>query len=277
MSVGESDECLAWSLCECAELRNAIAETGAPITTIHDVLNYPMPDPSDPGYTRGLREKILALRATSDRAIAISLPDSVVQQSQRLRGCGEWYTDAALNPDLMCALMDRVLENQIAIWDTILSAVGDVIDLMFNFDDLAMQDRLIVSPAMYRRYLEPCVRTYIDWLERKTSANIVFHTDGAIVPVLPSLADMGVDCINPLQVSAKGMGDVGALKKTIRRPLVILGRRGFATHFAARHGGRGARRNRRSCARPESKRRLRAGCGAQHPGRCAAGKYHRAV
>ncbi len=202
--------------------------------SIQDVMNYPMPDPSDPGYARGLREKILALRATSDRAIAISLPDSVVQQSQLLRGFGEWYTDAALNPDLMCALMDRVLENQIAIWDTILSAVGDVIDLVFNFDDLAMQDRLIVSPAMYRKYLEPRVRTYIDWLKRKTSAKIVFHTDGAIVPVLPSLADMGVDCVNPLQVSAKGMGDVVALKKQFGDRLSFWG--GVDSQHTLPHG-----------------------------------------
>jgi uroporphyrinogen decarboxylase len=202
--------------------------------SIHDVLNYPMPDPADPGYTRGLRARILALREMDQRAIVLSLPDSVVQQSQLLRGFSEWYTDAASNPDLLGALMDRILETQIAIWDTILSAVGDVIDVVFNFDDLAMQDRLIVSPAMYRQFLEPRVRKYIEFLKRKTRAKIVFHTDGAIVPVLPSLADMGVDCVNPLQVSAKGMGDVVALKKQFGDRLAFWG--GVDSQHTLPHG-----------------------------------------
>ncbi|MBI4789715.1 MAG: hypothetical protein HY782_22010 [Chloroflexi bacterium] len=202
--------------------------------SIHDVLNYPMPDPTDPGYTNGLRDKILALRAADQRAIVMSLPDSVVQQSQLLRGFGEWYTDAAANPALLCALMDRVLEIQIAVWDTILSAVGDVVDVVFNFDDLAMQDRLIVSPAMYRKYLEPRVRKYIEWLKRKTSAKIVFHTDGAVAPVLASLADMGVDGVNPLQVSAKGMGDVAALKKQFGDRLAFWG--GVDSQHTLPHG-----------------------------------------
>ena len=202
--------------------------------SIHDVMNYPMPDPTDPGYARGLREKILTLRATDQRAIVLSLPDSVVQQSQLLRGFGEWYTDVAVNPDLLCVLMDRVVENQMAIWDTILSAVGDVIDVVFNFDDLAMQDRLIVSPVMYRKYLEPRVRTYIEFLKRKTSAKIVFHTDGAVIPVLNSLADMGVDCINPLQVSAKGMSDVAALKQQFGDRLAFWG--GVDSQHTLPHG-----------------------------------------
>ena len=31
------------------------------------------------------------------------------------------------------------------------------------------------------------------------------HNDGAIFPMIPNIIDIGVDCINPVQVSAQGM------------------------------------------------------------------------
>ena len=34
--------------------------------TIQDIVNYPMPDPCDPGYTRGLRERLLQYRKNTD-------------------------------------------------------------------------------------------------------------------------------------------------------------------------------------------------------------------
>jgi len=39
--------------------------------TIQDVVNFPWPDPSDPGYTRGLRERLLDYRENTDYAIVL--------------------------------------------------------------------------------------------------------------------------------------------------------------------------------------------------------------
>ena len=43
------------------------------------------------------------------------------------------------------------------------------------------------------------------------------------MPVLDSLIDMGVDAINPVQVSAKGMGDVADLKRRFGARLAFWG------------------------------------------------------
>ncbi len=191
--------------------------------TLQDVMNYPWPDPDDPGYTRGVRERALTLRAEDDRAIVLSLNGTVIQHSQLMRGFTEWYTDIALDPNLICALIDQILEIVMATNGKILDAVGDLVDVVFMFDDMAMQDRLIVSPAMYRRLLEPRLCKFVEFLHSKTHAKIVYHTDGAIAPILPSIADMGIDGINPVQVSAKGMSDVAALKCQVGDRLTFWG------------------------------------------------------
>jgi len=47
--------------------------------TIQDIINYPLPDPGDPGYTRGLRERLLHYRENTDYAIVLRLPSVFVR------------------------------------------------------------------------------------------------------------------------------------------------------------------------------------------------------
>lgn len=202
--------------------------------TVQDIMGYRWPDPDDPGRTRGLREQVMALRASGDYAIIISLPGSFIQQSQLLRGFSSWYLDVAMNPQILGALLDHVMEVQMATCTRILDAVGDVVDVVMSFDDLAMQDRLIVSPSAYRKYLEPRLVKFYQFIRTRTRAKILFHTDGAIMPVLPSLVEIGIDGINPLQVSAKGMADVAAIKQEFGDKLFFWG--GIDTQHILPHG-----------------------------------------
>lgn len=188
-----------------------------------DILNYRWPKPDDPGRIRGLREQAVSYRTQGDWAIVLSLPGSFIQHSQLMRGFSSWYLDAALDPTRLAALLDQVMDIQMATCGYLLDAVGDLVDVVFTYDDLAIQDRLIVSPAMYQKLLEPRLKKFIEYLHDKTAAKIVFHTDGAVRPILHSLADMGIDAINPVQVSAKGMGDTAALKAEIGNRLAFWG------------------------------------------------------
>jgi uroporphyrinogen decarboxylase len=143
----------------------------------------------------------------------MAIPGSIVQMSQLLRGFEDWYLDVAANPDLIAALLTQIAEIQTAIAGNLLAAVGDLLDVVFIYDDLGMQDRLVVSLRHYRKLLEPCLRQYVGFLRSHTEAKIVHHNDGAITPVLDSLIEMGIDAINPVQVSARDMGDTAVLKQ----------------------------------------------------------------
>lgn len=202
--------------------------------SIQDIVSYPWPNPDDPRYTDGLRERVADLRQKDDRAIVLSLPGSIIQMSQLLRGFSDWFLDVALEPERLEVLIDQVMEIQMALQSNILAAVGGVVDIIFFFDDIAMQDRMIVSPADYNRFIEPRLARYVEFLRGKTTAKIVYHTDGAIAPVLDRLADLPIDAINPVQVSAKGMEDLAALKRQVGDRLTFWG--GVDTQDTLPHG-----------------------------------------
>ncbi len=191
--------------------------------SLMDIINYPWPDPADPGRARGLKQKVLDLKARGDWAIVLSLPSDIIAKSMLLRGAYDWFLDSAVNQTLLCALLDQLTEIQLAICELIMNEVGDIIDIAFGFDDLAIQDRLLVSPKNYKRFLEPRLAKFYEFVQAKTKAKIVHHTDGAVEPLFESLIEMGIEAINPLQVSAKGMSNLQMLKKNYGHKLAFWG------------------------------------------------------
>jgi uroporphyrinogen decarboxylase len=89
--------------------------------------------------------------------------------------------------------------------------VGANADVVVYADDIAFQDRPMVSPRMYRRLLKPRQRRVFDLL-KASGMKVFYHSCGALVPLLPDLVEIGCDAINPVQVSAAGMEDTAKLK-----------------------------------------------------------------
>ncbi len=173
--------------------------------TVRDIVNYPWPDPTDPGYTRGLRDRALALRENTDCAIVLRVPSPFVHTTQFLRGFEDWFMDLAADPDLATALFEATVEVTAGQATELLREVGDIVDIVAMGDDLGFQDGPMVAPETYRRLLKPWHEKYFDTLRANTSAFIHFHCCGSINALLDDLIDIGVDVINPVQVTAADM------------------------------------------------------------------------
>ena len=180
--------------------------------TIGDIVNWPWPDPTDPGITRGLRAKAQHIRETTDCALILHLQNIIVHDSQYMRGFERWYMDLALAPDLIGALMDAILGVVMEMTRRALAEVGDLIDVVSCSDDIGDQRGPIMSPRMYRRIIKPRHKRYFDLLRSGTDAKILYHSCGAVSTLIPDFLDMGIDFINPVQVSAAGM-DTATLKR----------------------------------------------------------------
>lgn len=61
-----------------------------------------------------------------------------------------------------------------------------------------------------------------DFIKSKTDAYIYLHSCGSIAEFVPDFIEMGVDILNPIQVSANGM-DTGELKREFGEELVFWG------------------------------------------------------
>lgn len=190
--------------------------------TLADINNWTWPDYTDPGYVRGLREKAQMLRAGSDCAVVLHLQDIIIHPSQYLRGFENWYMDFLLNPELISALLDKILEIRIGLTVRALQEVGDLIDAVSSSDDIADQRGPQISPKMYRQFIKPRHQQYFEAIRSNTKAKIIYHSCGAVGRLIPDFIEMGVDFLNPVQVSAEGM-DSAWLKKTYGKEIGFWG------------------------------------------------------
>jgi uroporphyrinogen decarboxylase len=109
-------------------------------------------------------------------------------------------------------LMARVLEVYFGVYELFLREVGPYVQVVEVADDLGAQRNLLISPAMYRRFIKPAeAKLYAMIHELAPNAFIIHHTDGNVFSILPDLIEVGVNVLNPVQTSARDM-DAASIK-----------------------------------------------------------------
>ncbi len=191
--------------------------------SIGDLEKHKWPVPDDPGRVRGLREKILKLRDETECAVVLNLPFCILREHQRMRGFADAMVDLMLNHKLSHFIMEKVLEVSAGIAETALKEVGDIIDVVCIPEDMGTQQQLFMRPDMYRDLIKPYHRRLIEVVKSNTPAKVGLHSDGAISDVIGDFIEIGIEALNPVQVSAAGMGDTKKLKREYGKHLTFWG------------------------------------------------------
>jgi uroporphyrinogen decarboxylase len=189
---------------------------------IDDIARYPFPDLCHPSRFQGLREQALAIRAAGYAVVALS-GVSPFEYCYMLCGMPQWMMDLASAEEFAHALMRKVTDLQLGGAMALLGEAGDLIDVLVTGDDLGSQNAPLISPRMYRRMVKPYHAEIMSAIRQCTSAKIFYHSDGNIYPLLGDLIEIGVDVLNPVQVSAGSMGDTARLKKEFGTRLSFCG------------------------------------------------------
>ena len=87
---------------------------------------------------------------------------------------------------------------------------------------MAFQNGPMMSMDLYRKMIKPHHKRLFSYIGSRTSAKIAYHSCGSVVHLIPDLIEMGVDALNPVQVSAKGM-DTEKLKQEFGSDLCFWG------------------------------------------------------
>ncbi len=190
--------------------------------TLADLNEYEWPNPHDPGRTRGLKEKARYLYENTDYAIVAVLEWNIVLLSQYLRGFFDWFSDVAENPDLCLKLVEQVTDLVMESTGHFLDAIGEYAQIVLFADDIAGQDGMMISPESFRKIIKPQWKRFFQFLKGGTKAKLALHSCGNITEILDDIVELGVDIINPVQVSAKGM-DTRRLKKEYGDKLTFWG------------------------------------------------------
>ncbi len=180
--------------------------------TADDLRRYPWPDPLAWQPAQAMADRARQLRRETDYAICIDLPDAVVQIAQYLRGLEQWLLDLALDRKFAALLMGYVAELYVVMVIHVMKAVGENADLVLIPDDLGGQQGLLFSPEIYREIIKPLHARVFEAVKANSTARVVLHSCGSVSAVLGDLIDVGVDGLNPVQVSAAHM-DTAYLKR----------------------------------------------------------------
>jgi len=203
------------------------------ITGKNDLDGYHWPEVYELVDLDGFKEETEKLHRNSRFALVLNLPGGIIHFSQFLRGYENWLIDLVENPVLVEALFDKVLSVWIKITEALLDEVGKYVDIVYWGDDIAFQNSTIVSVDMYRKLIKPWQKTMFDFVKSKTEAYILYHSCGAVYSFIKDLIEIGVDALNPIQVSAKDM-DTFRLKKEFGSDLAFWG--AIDTHYVLSRG-----------------------------------------
>jgi uroporphyrinogen decarboxylase len=197
-------------------------------TSVHDIENhvaaiesYDRPSHLDKSYAE-LARKAMALREETDYLLVGFFGGHIFQASQSLRGWETFLVDLLLNRKFAEALMDQLAEANMRRFARFAETVGPYVDVVQFEDDLGMQDRPILRPDLYRRVVKPYHEKLLRFAKSRCDAYLLLHTDGAVAPFIPDFIEMGVDVLNPVQVSAADM-DTKVLKREFGRDITFWG------------------------------------------------------
>jgi uroporphyrinogen decarboxylase len=191
--------------------------------TVDDVDKYPWPDPKKCLVLDGLRDKAKHLYENTDYAIGGSIGGGIIYElSWYLRGFTELLLDLQINKDFIHALYTKIAAIRKEAIELYLGEVGEFLDIFQIGDDLAVQNTALMRPDLYREMIKPYHAEVIEFIKKRTKAKIYYHSCGAVSTMLGDLIEIGVDAINPVQVSAKNM-NIRELKRLYGKNITFWG------------------------------------------------------
>lgn len=164
-----------------------------------------------------------ALRASTDRAIYGTFGGNLLEVGEFAYRIDNFLMLLAAEPRRMHAFLDRLVEIHLRNLERYLGAVGEYINVIGFADDLGMQTGPQISPRMYREFFQP--RHKILWHRAKELCphlKVGVHSCGALYPLLWDMIDAGMDAVNPVQFTCRGM-ELPRLKREFGRDLTFWG------------------------------------------------------
>jgi uroporphyrinogen decarboxylase len=165
----------------------------AHMETIADLQSYRWPDPDWYDYAA---LPALAARC-GGRAICCGYTAPFYYHNL-LRGLELSLMDPVLRPDFTQYLVGRISDFFTEYHRRCYEALHGLADMTQVTDDFGSQHGLLISPRIFDRFYRPAVQRGID-LAKSYGLYVFHHDDGDMRRLLPSLIEMGIDILNPVQ------------------------------------------------------------------------------
>ncbi len=169
-----------------------------------------------------IRRRAKYLYESTDYAIMAAFGGNLLEWGEFLCRADQFLADVAENPVKVEKLLDRLVEIHIANLEKFLDAIEGYVQIIQMGDDLGTQLATIISPKTYRELFKPRHRLIYERVRRRSGLHLFLHSCGSIADILKDLIEIGVEIINPVQTSARGM-EPEKLKRDFGKDLTFWG------------------------------------------------------
>lgn len=180
------------------------------------------------GSYSAFREQLKFLRDHSDKYILVMIYGSHFEKANGARGIENFLADMAGDPPFAQKLLDRIIEKNMVMLDNILGCPE--IDGVLLGSDWGSQLDLLMSPGTWEAMIRPGEQREYD-LVHSFGKDVWVHSCGNVVKAIPSLIEMGLDVLNPVQPECM---DLETLKREYGDKLAFWG--GISTQQALPYG-----------------------------------------
>ncbi|MBE3091903.1 MAG: methyltransferase [Candidatus Atribacteria bacterium] len=162
------------------------------------------------------------IKNNTDCVILGSFGGNFMEMGHTLFGYQEFMERLILDKSFIEYFLSKLEEKYLEEIERYLSRVGKYIDIIILGDDYGTQEDLQISIEMFRQLFKPHLKALCDFIKKRSDVYIFLHSCGAVSKLIPDLIDAGIQILNPVQTSAKGMSPE-LLKKKFGKDIVFWG------------------------------------------------------
>ena len=183
---------------------------------------WPFPDYFSDYRYEGLEQEA---RAWHDKGyFVLGHVGHIFETAWYMRSMEQLFIDFAVNRPFAERLLEEITERQLC--KAVRFAEGGV-DAILIGDDIGTQKGMLMSPKTWRTWFKHrWARVIAAAKAVRPDLLVAYHSDGDISAVIPELADIGIDVLNPVQPECL---DVAEVKRLYGERLAFFGGMGIQT------------------------------------------------
>ena len=190
--------------------------------------------PSSPATSIGtgsyadIANNIKALRQKNDKYFLVRIYGSHFEKAYFSRGIENFLADMVGEPEQTRKLLNKIIEKNLVMLENFL-AVPEIDGVLLG-SDWGSQLDLLMSPDVWQEMIRPGEQREYD-LIHSYGKDVWVHSCGNIERIIPSLVEMKLDVLNPIQPEAM---DIAKLKRQYGDKLTFWG--GISTQQTLPYG-----------------------------------------
>ncbi|HOP11397.1 MAG TPA: uroporphyrinogen decarboxylase family protein [Oscillospiraceae bacterium] len=185
------------------------------ITDWEQLKDYQLPHISDKARFANSKKDFV-----KDKFSMGGLPGYPFAIMRYIRKMEYFFEDLLLERENVMILNEMVMKEILGVIDN----YGELgTDAIFTCEDWGTQDRLLISPALWREVFKPSIKRIFDRIHEH-GMYAIMHSCGYIWEILPDLVEIGVDCMQfdaPTLMGMQRVSDLFGKKVSMFSPVDI--------------------------------------------------------